>query len=139
MQTMANAVPAAVAAKADTAKLVGRGVSALVVLFMLFDGGTKLIAEQHVVTAMAELGWPSSQTVGLGLVILACTALYTVPRTAFLGAILLTGFLGGATAAKVRLDGTAFGFSVAMGVLVWLGLYLRDARLRELVPFRKGA
>jgi len=137
MQSMAETVRAE--EKVDAKVFVGRGLSALVVLFMAFDGVGKLVVERHVVTAMAELGWPASQTVGLGLLILACTALYAIPRTSFVGTILLTGFLGGATAAKGRLgveDG-GFLFSVATGVLAWAGLALRDERVRALVTSRR--
>jgi hypothetical protein len=135
MQSLAQTIP--VAEKADKTVLVGRGISGLVVLFMLFDGVSKLVAEQHVVKAMTELGWPPEQTVGLGILIIACTAIYVVPRTSIVGAILLTGFLGGATAAKVRIEEASALFSIAMGVLVWLGLYLRDERLRDLLHVRR--
>ena len=139
MQSISTAAPIVqTKEKTDRKVLVGRGVSALVVLFMLFDGFGKVAVERHVVAAMAELGWPAGQTVTLGVVILVCTVLYAVPRTAVLGAILLTGFLGGATAAKARLEDASLLFSVAMGILTWLGLYLRDGRLRDLVPFRGG-
>jgi len=128
--------PAAIVAKTDTKVLVGRALSGLVILFMIFDGTMKVVVERHVVTAMAELGWPAEQSVALGVVILACTAVYAVPRTAVLGAILLTGFLGGATAAQVRIDHPWF-FSVGMGVIAWAGVYLRDERVRALVPWRR--
>ncbi len=138
MQSIAETVR--VNEKVDARGLLGRGISTLVVLFMTFDGAAKLAVERHVVTAMAELGWPASQTVGLGLLILACTALYAIPRTSFVGTILLTGFLGGATAAKVRLgveDG-GFLFSVVVGALAWAGLALRDERVRALVTSKAG-
>jgi hypothetical protein len=135
MQSIAQM--ARVADKADSKVLVGRGVSALVVLFMLFDGVTKLVGERHVVTSMAELGWPAEQTVALGILVLACTVVYVIPRTAIVGAILLTGFLGGATAAKVRIEEASAFFSVVMGVLTWLGLFLRDERLRALLLLRR--
>jgi hypothetical protein len=135
MQSIAQTVP--LVAKADTRVWVGRGVSGLVVLFLLFDGVSKVVVEQHVVTAMTELGWPPEQTVGLGMVVLACTAIYVLPRTSVLGAVLLTAFLGGATAAKVRIEEASAFFSIVMGVLVWLGLLLRDARLQALLPWRR--
>jgi hypothetical protein len=124
--------------------LVGRGVSALVVLFMGFDGAAKIATEQHVVSSMVELGWPPGETVGLGILALVCAVVYAIPRTSVLGAILLTGFLGGATAAKVRIEEVSAFFSVIMGVLAWLGLFLQDARLRELLvtgarPSPRGA
>jgi hypothetical protein len=135
MQSIAQTVP--LAAKADKSVLIGRGVSGLVVLFMLFDGVSKVIVEQHVVKAMAELGWPPEQTAALGILVIACTALYVIPRTSIVGAILLTAFLGGATAAKVRIEEASALFSVAMGVLAWLGLFLRDERLRPLLHVRR--
>ncbi len=136
MQSIAQTVP--LVAKADNKSvLVGRGVSGLVVLFMLFDGVSKVVVEQHVTKAMTELGWPPDQTVGLGILVLACTAIYVIPRTSIVGAILLTGFLGGATAAKVRIEEPSAFFSVAMGVLVWLGLFLRDDGLRRLLRARR--
>jgi hypothetical protein len=134
MQSIAQTVPHA--AKADKSVLVGRGVSGLVVLFMLFDGVSKVVVEQHVVKAMTELGWPPEQTAALGILVIGCTALYVIPRTSIVGAILLTAFLGGATAAKVRIEEASALFSVAMGVLVWLGLFLRDERLRRLLHVR---
>jgi hypothetical protein len=113
----------------------GRIVSALVITFMVFDGVTKLLAIDPVVKAMAELQWPAEQTRLIGAILLACTAAYIYRRTTLVGAILLTAFLGGATAAKARIDELSLLFSVVMGVLVWLGLYLRDRRIRELVLF----
>jgi DoxX-like family len=102
----------------------GRLLSAMVVLFLLFDGVTKLIREPHVVKSMAQLGFPDGLTTGLGATVLACSALYLFPRTSVLGAILLTGWLGGAAAAMVRagLPGHPAFFPVAFGMLAWLGL-----------------
>jgi hypothetical protein len=137
MQTTVQTVPVAKKLNEGTKVWVGRGVSGLVVLFMLFDGLGKIAVEEHVTKAMAELGWPPGQTVGLGILVLACTAVYVVPRTSILGAILLTAFLGGATAAKVRIDDASLFFSVFVGVLVWAGLYLRNDRLRALVPIER--
>jgi hypothetical protein len=133
MQTIAQTVPVAEKAKVGIKVWVGHGLSGLVVLFMLFDGIGKLAAEEHVMKAMGELGWPPGQTVGLGILVLACTAVYVIPRTSILGAILLTAFLGGATAAKVRVEDASLFFSVVMGILAWAGLYLRNDRLRALV------
>jgi hypothetical protein len=116
----------------------GRVVSGLVVLFMLFDSITKVVKEEHVVKAMAELGFPDHLTTLLGLILLVSTVLYAIPRTAILGAILLTAWLGGATAEKTRLEDATWLFSVVFGVLVWVGLYLRDARLRSLTPIRSS-
>jgi len=118
-----------------TAKWTGRILSGLVVAFMLFDGISKLARESHVVAAQAELGFPDGQIRLLGAIVLVCTLLYAFPRTAVFGAVLLTAFLGGATAAKVRLEDASLWFSVAIGVMAWTGLYLRDGRLRAIVPF----
>ncbi len=137
MQAMAQAVAAGKRAKVGTRVWIGRGLSGLVVAFMVFDGLGKIVVEPHVVKAMAELGWPPGQTVALGVLILVCTAIYVTPRTSVLGAILLTGFLGGATAAKVRVEEASLLFSVLMGVLAWAGLYLRNDRLRALVPVER--
>jgi DoxX-like protein len=114
----------------------GRLLSALVVFFMIFDGVMKLFKPQAVVSAMAELGYPDDLTTGLGVLGLVCTFFYAVPRTAIFGAILLTGYFGGAISAKVRIEETSLLFGVAMGVIAWAGLYFRDARLRTLIPVK---
>ena len=112
-------------------------VSVLVGLFLLLDGVMKLFKPQFVVEATVKLGYPESAIIGIGAVLVVCTLLYLFPRTAVLGAILLTGYLGGAVATHVRVNEGAFPivFGVVFGVLVWLGLWLRDARLRALLPF----
>ena len=115
----------------------GRVLSALVVLFMTFDGVMKLIKPQAVVSAMAELGYPDDLTLALGVLGLVCTLFYAIPRTSVVGAILLTGYFGGAISAKARLEETSLLFAVAMGVIAWGGLYFRDERLRVLIPLRK--
>jgi len=104
--------------------------------FLLFDGAIKLFDITPVLASFTELGYPTHLARAIGIVELACLALYVVPRTAVLGALLLTAFLGGATAAKVRLEDPWFLFSIAIGVWLWVPLYVRDARLRELVPMR---
>lgn len=113
-------------------------MSLLPALFLLLDGAMKLGKPDFVVQATVELGYAESAIVPIGVVLLACTILYLLPRTAVLGAILLTGYLGGAVATHVRAGKGAFEilFPVAFGVLVWGGLWLRDARLRTLVPRR---
>ena len=118
---------------------VGRVVSWLVAAFLLLDGVAKLFKPAPVVEGTLKLGYSESVIVPLGVVLVACTILYLVPRTAVLGAILLTGYLGGAVATHVRAADGVFPivFGVIFGVLVWLGLYLRDARLRELVPITR--
>ena len=116
----------------------GRILSAIPSLFLLLDGVMKLFKPEPVVEATTRLGYPEGVIVGLGIVLLACVALYVIPRTSVLGAILLTGYLGGAVAAHVRAGGDPFPvvFPVLVGVLLWGGLLLRDARLRALVPLR---
>lgn len=120
------------------ARRAGWVVGGLPALFLLVDGVMKLIKPEPVVEATVKLGYPEGAIVGLGLTVLACTILYLIPRTAVLGAILLTGYLGGAVAAHVRLSEPPFNvlFPVVFGALLWFGLYLRDARLRALVPLR---
>lgn len=118
----------------------GWSLSGLTVLFMLFDGITKLAMEHHVVEATAKIGYPPEVIRPLGIVLLVCTILYAIPRTAIFGAILLTGFLGGAIASKVRIEDPIFSsvlFGVYFGILAWGGLYLRDERLRSLFPLRR--
>jgi hypothetical protein len=116
----------------------GRIVSWLPALFLLVDGVAKLVKPGPVVEGTVKLGYSESVIIPLGIVLIACTVLYLIPRTAVLGAILLTGYLGGAVATHVRVGDGAFPvvFGITFGVLLWLGLYLRDARLRELVPLR---
>ena len=109
---------------------------ALPVLMLIFSGVMKLVKPEAVVQEFFRLGYPESLALPLGIVELACTALYVIPRTSVLGAILLTGYLGGATATHVRI-GDQFIPPIVFGVLVWGGLYLRDARLRELLPLRR--
>jgi len=116
----------------------GRFISALPALFLLLDGIMKLIKPAPVVEATVRLGFPESVIPGLGIVLIACTVLYLIPRTSVLGAILLTGYLGGAVATHVRVGEGLFpvSFPIIMGVLVWGGLWLRDERLRRLIPLR---
>src|SRR5438093_8986032 len=114
----------------------GRIMSALPVLMLLLSGVMKLVKPAAVVDGFARLGYPESLTVGIGIVELACAALYVVPRTSVLGAILLTAYLGGATATHVRI-GEPFFMPILLGVLVWGGLFLRDERLRALLPLRQ--
>jgi hypothetical protein len=117
----------------------GRIVSALPILFLLMDGIMKLFKPALVVEATVKLGYPENVIVPLGIVLTVCTLLYAIPRTAVLGAILLTGYLGGAVATHVRLSEGLFPvtFPVIMGVLVWGGLWLRDHRLRALIPLKQ--
>jgi hypothetical protein len=120
--------------------IAGWIVSGLLVAFFLMDAAMKLIVMQMVVDGSEQMGWPADATTIrlLGLTLLASTLLYAVPRTAFLGAILLTGYLGGAIATHVRVADPLFThtlFGVYLGVALWGGLWLRDTRLRTLIPF----
>jgi DoxX-like family len=116
----------------------GRIMSALPALFLLVDGAMKLVKPEPVVKATVELGYAETVILPLGVVLLACTTLYLIPRTAVLGAILLTGYLGGAVATHVRAGHGPFEmlFPVVIGALLWGGLVLRDGRLRDLIPLR---
>ena len=118
----------------------GRIMSALPALFLLIDGVGKLVKPAPVVQGTVQLGYPESVLLGLGIVLLSCTVLYVIPRTAVLGAILLTGYLGGAVATHVRVGSPLFShilFPVYLAVLLWGGFYLRDGRLRALIPLRR--
>jgi hypothetical protein len=117
----------------------GRALSTLVVLFLTMDGVMKLVKPEFVVKATTELGYSTSVIVPLGITLLVCTLLYVVPQTAVLGAVLLTGYLGGAVATHVHHSDPLFShvlFPTYLGVMLWLGLVLRDSRLRALLPFR---
>lgn len=114
----------------------GRVISALVVLLMIMSAVMKLIKPPSVVQGFAHFGFSESLLFPLGIIELACTVAYIIPRTSILGAILLTGYLGGATAVCVRV-GEPFIFPVIAGVLVWGGLFLRDQRVRQLIPLRR--
>jgi hypothetical protein len=130
------------AASVSTGRLwIGRVISALAALFLLLDGVMKLFKPAPVVSATLRLGYPESVIVGLGVVLLACTILYIVPATRVLGAILLTGYLGGAVATHVRAGSGLFEmtFPVMIGALLWLGLVLRDQRVRALLAPSKLA
>jgi hypothetical protein len=117
----------------------GRVMSTLPAIFLLADGAGKLFKPVPVVEATKQLGYPESVITGLGLVLLASTLLYLMPRTAILGAVLLTGYLGGAIATHVRVSAPFFNiiFPAIFGALLWGGLWLRDRRLQEVLPLRK--
>jgi hypothetical protein len=135
MQASAQPVPV------STKKLwAGIIISALPALFLLFDGVMKLVKPPIVVETTVQLGYPESVILGLGMVLIACTVIYVIPRTAVLGAILLTGYLGGGVASHVRLGDPLFTHilsPVYFGVMIWGGLSLRDGRLPEYL--RSGA
>ena len=113
----------------------GRIISAVPVLMLLFSAGMKFMKPAPVVEGFVHLGYPERLALALGILELVCTVIYVIPRTAILGAILLTGYLGGATATHLRV-GDPFFAPIVLGVLVWGGLYLRDRRLRALIPLR---
>jgi DoxX-like family len=115
----------------------GRIMSGFVALFLLVDGGARLARFAPYVDGMTQFGYAADLAPWVGLSLLICTVLYVVPRTAILGAILVTGYLGGATATQVRVGNPWFLFPVALGVMAWGGLWLRDGRLRELIPVMK--
>ena len=118
----------------------GWGMTGLMIAFLLFDSVSKLVLEHHVVEATTQIGYPLDLIRPLGIIGLACTILYAIPRTSILGAILLTAYLGGAVASKVRIEDPLFSsvlFGVYFGILVWGGIYLRDERLRALIPLRR--
>ena len=137
MSTIAETAPVA-----KPARWTGRVLSGLVIVFLLFDGAIKLVPWPIVTETMDKMGYGSSETLArsLGIITIVCTVLYSVPPTSILGAILLTGYLGGAISSRVRIDSplfthTLFGFY--LGVMIWAGLWLRDPALRNLIPFRR--
>ncbi len=121
--------------------ILGRALSGLVILFLVFDGAIKLVPLQVVTETMAALGYPADQGLArlLGVLTLLCTLLYAIPRTSILGAILLTGYLGGAMATHLRAESPLFThllFGFYLGIIAWGGLWLRDPRLRSFIPFK---
>jgi hypothetical protein len=114
-------------------------VSALPVLMLVVSAVMKFMKPAPLVETFAHLGWDVSLALYLGILELLCTMIYVIPRTAVLGAILLTGYLGGAVATHVRIGDPVAQFAppIILGVLVWLGLYLRDARIRAILPLRR--
>jgi hypothetical protein len=126
---------------ASTKKMMwaGRAISAFVVLFLLFDSTIKLMRLQMVLDAFKQLGYSPDLSVTIGALLLLCTVIYVIPQTSVLGAVLLTGYLGGAVATNLRIGAPLFShilFPVYMGAMVWGGLYLRETRLRELLPVK---
>jgi hypothetical protein len=118
----------------------GRILSALPILFLLMDGIMKLFKPAIVVETTMKLGYQETVIVPLGIVLLTCTVLYAIPRSSVLGAVLLTGYLGGAVATHVRAGEGLFpiSFPIILGILIWGGLWLRSYRLRALIPLRSG-
>jgi hypothetical protein len=117
----------------------GRILSALTVLFMLFDAFGKFAAPAPVLEACARLGIPTSQIFGIGVLLAVSTIIYAIPRSAVLGAVLLTGYLGGAVAIQMRAGSPTFEtvFPVIFGVVLWAGVYLRECGLRRVFPIKR--
>jgi hypothetical protein len=116
--------------------LTGWVLTGFVGLFLLVDGGARLAGFTPYVEGMTTFGYAAWLAPWIGLILLASTIAMLIPRTAVLGCILVTGYLGGATATQVRVEDPWFLFPVVLGVMSWLGLYLRDARVRALIPIR---
>jgi DoxX-like family len=143
-----NTIDEAMPPIADTAPVskpalwLGRVLSGLVILFLLFDGAIKLVPWPVVTETMDRIGYGSSENLArsLGAITIACTILYAIPPSSILGAILLTGYLGGAMASHLRIGSPLFShtlFGFYLGLMIWGGLWLRDRSLRALIPFRR--
>ena len=120
----------------------GRTLSGLAVLFLLFDSAGKLLEVQPVIDGTRQLGYPRDIVFTLGVILLSCLVIYLIPRTSVLGALLLTGYLGGAVATHARVENPLFShtlFPVYVAMLIWGGLVLRDARLLVFAPWRRQA
>ncbi|HEY3706550.1 MAG TPA: DoxX family protein [Terracidiphilus sp.] len=117
----------------------GRVLSILSILFLLFDAFGKFARPVQVTDAFTRLGLPLATSLTIGVVLTVCTLLYAIPRTAVLGAVLLTGYLGGAVAIHLRAGSPTFEeiFPALFGVIAWAGLYLRDPELRRFLPIRR--
>ncbi len=118
----------------------GQVLTSLAVAFMLFDSITKLLLLDGVVKASAQLGYTPSQVFTIGAILMGCIILYIIPRTAVFGAVLITGYLGGAVLANLHAGAPILSnalFPVYFAVIVWGGIYLREPRIRELIPFRR--
>jgi len=125
----------------STRTWAGRIVTGLVTAFLLFDGGLKVFYPGPALEATAQLGYPEHLIIPIGVIELACLAVYLIPQTSALGAVLLTGFLGGAISTHFRVGDPLLGFTLFplyVGTFLWAGLFLRDNRLRVLVPFSPG-
>jgi hypothetical protein len=136
MQTLVQTSPIS-----NAALWTGRVMSGLVIVFLLLDGAMKLVPLDVVLTTSEQMGIPGSLARPLGVITLLCTMLYAFPRTSILGAILLTGYMGGAIASHLRLGDpllTHTLFGLYLGLLAWGGLYLRSPRLRALIPLQAG-
>lgn len=127
--------PGIVTATTNRARVAGRILSGIAVLFLTFDLSVKLVVSKQAVDGTVQLGWQAHHLPILGIIEVVCLVLYLIPRTAPLGAVLWTGYLGGAVATHLRIDNPLFShtlFPIYVAALVWGGLYLRDARVRAL-------
>ena len=131
MTSAAEAIPVSKAALWS-----GRIMSAIPVVLLLFSGVLKLLKPASVLQSFAKFGYPETLIAMLGIVEILCVIGYVIPRTSILGAILVTGYLGGATATNVRVGDPSAILTVLLGVFAWGGLYLREARIRALIPLR---
>jgi DoxX-like protein len=123
-----------------TRRRAGGILSGLAILFLLFDSFGKLVKAPQVIEATIQLGYPESSIRVIGTILLVCVILYAIPRTSVLGAILLTGYLGGAVATNLRVEAPLFShilFPLYVAALIWGGIYLREDRLREVLPLRR--
>jgi hypothetical protein len=140
LMTMVEGAEATTAGSGSGARSwAGRILSGFVALFLFFDGGARLVGFAPYVEGLAPCGYAVELAPWIAVSLLVPTILYVVPRTAILGAILITGYLGGATATHVRVGSPWFLFAVAFGVIAWGGLWLRDPLLRDLIPIRREA
>jgi hypothetical protein len=133
-------VPSSVVPASKKRRWIGVTLSGLAVAFLLFDAAMKVAKIAPVLEASVRIGYSEATVRPIGLTLLACVVLYLVPRTAVLGAAMLTGYLGGAIATHVRLGDPLFShtlFPVYFAALIWGGLYLRDARLRAIAPWNR--
>jgi hypothetical protein len=128
-----------IAAPSKSRLWTGRILRILTILFLLFDGIMKLVRPLPVTQAMTQLGFPQNLSVPIGIILLLCTALYATPSTSVLGAVLLTGYLGGAVVSQLRIGASLFGstlFPIYFAVLMWASVYLLEPRLRAIFPIR---
>ncbi|WP_373696648.1 DoxX family protein [Microvirga yunnanensis] len=142
MTAMSDTPAASTSTRIGAAIWTGRALSGLVILFLLFDGGIKLVPLQVVIDTVIPLGWPADPALwrALGVVLLASALLHAHPRTSVLGAVLITAYLGGAVATHLRIGSPLFShtlFGVYLGIALWAGLWLRDSRVRALLPLAR--
>jgi DoxX-like family len=137
--TQSPAISQSAVTAAPTSKKMlwtGRVISAIPILLMIFSAVMKLIKAAPLVQGMSRYGYPESQVVTIGVLELLSCIVYVIPNTAVLGAILMTGYLGGATATNFRMNDPSYIMTFLLGVFVWGGLFFRDARVRALLPLR---